>query len=217
MMNLAFFGFTIAGVLFVIYALSFYWWRLKNDTLKRNCFAAAYFMTGLMFATWGMAVQFFQDRLPSAILLGNVFLVAASVLMLNVFAGSKKQRLIVNVSGIIFGLVFIWVRWRYFLPEPKLVDGVLLLNTQPLISFFWMAIFAFVWLPADFEMAKLAAETVKLASMKSAFRVTYGVSVFSAIVFMSASTPKMAILSFAFLCFCFVMLLLSNVYLKKAR
>jgi hypothetical protein len=215
MLNLAFIGFTITGILFLIYSASFLWFKGKNRSSEVNAFAIAFLFLGITFSMWGLVAGFYNEYMGDSILLGNALLLASTICLLSIVFNKNKMKSLALLTATFLSLFFLLYRWKYAFPEPVLTDGVLIFKTQFQISIVWMAIFLLVWFPACLKMARLNTSRLKMKDMLFPFQFVYGISILSAILFMSASTVNSVIIFFTILNICFLMLLASNILLIK--
>ena len=214
-MNLAFIGFSIAGVIFAIYAYTFYSLAGTKLPVFLKNYAFAYFALALAFLIWAFAALN-NSFLVNSVIIGNILLLMGSIFLLNVLFNNNKNIKIFSVFlGIVLSLIFVWVRINYYQPVPFMEDGVLIFNTQKVISIILSLIFIFIWLPANLVVAKKVTANVSIDGMTYAYSFVYGISTIATILFITFKTIPMVIISFVTLGICFVMLLYSNYVISK--
>ncbi len=214
-MNLAFIGFFITGAVFAIYAYTFYSLAEKKLPVFLKNYAFAYFALALAFLIWAFAALN-NNFLVNSVIIGNILLLLGSIFLLNVlFNNNKNIRILSIVVGIILSLAFIWMRLNYYQPTPFMSDGVLIFNTQKIISIILSSIFVFIWLPANLVAAKKVTANIPIQGMSFAYSFIYGISTIAAIFFIAFKTVPMVITSFVTLGICFAMLIYSNYVASK--
>jgi hypothetical protein len=214
-MNLAFVGFFIAGVVFMVYASSFYSLAGKKLPVFLRSYALAYFCLGLAFLIWAFAA-INTGFLNSSVMVGDVLLLLGSIFLLAVlFNQNKNLKIFSVVMGIILAAVFIWLRMTYYLPMPLMSNGILVFNTQKVITVILSLIFILIWLPTNILVGKKVGANIPIEGISFVYSFIYGVSTIAAIFFISFKTVPMVVISFVTLGICFIMLLYSNYVLSK--
>ena len=214
-MNLAFIGFSVAGVIFAVYAYTFYSLAGAKLPVFLKNYAFAYFSLALAFLIWAFAALN-NSFLVNSVIIGNILLLLGSIFLLKVlFNNSKNTKILSIFLGVILSLIFLWVRINYYQPTPFMLNGILIFNTQRIVAEILGLIFAFVWLPANLLVAKKVSATTGIQGMSFVYSFIYILSTVSAILFISVSTVSMVIASFVTLSLCFVMLIYSNYVINK--
>ena len=214
-MNLAFFGFAIAGLVFAFYALVFFRLAGRQLPVFLRAYAFAYVGLALAFLVWSVAALT-PEYLPGAVLAGNALLLAASCsLLIVLFAGKPALQRISFFGGLALSLLFLWFRVQYYAPVPFMADGILIFNTQKPIAMILAAVFILIWLPANLVAARHVTARMATPGMSSVYSFVYAVTTVAAILFITFKTPRMVVASFATLLICFVLLLYSNFIIKK--
>lgn len=209
-------GFTIAGILFLVHSLSFI--KLPNDILKKELrfYSFAYLPLSLTFIIWGLLTYFNTTLLAPSIIVGNALLLVSTLIML-LFLFSKKSRsvkIFVFIIGLLLSVIFIWWRINYFFPTPYMLNGILLLDTQRPVSILWALIFIIIWFPACIKAAKIISKNILRPELNYVYSFIYIISTLSAILFISAQTPTLAVITFVMLFLSFSMSLYSNFMIK---
>lgn len=208
-------GFTIAGILFFVYSISF--GKLPKGSLKTNLrvYSSAYLPLALVFLVWGL-FTLNTVLLPLAVIIGNALLLIGSIIMMYFLFSERSEilRIILLIIGLLLSSIFLWWRIKYFFPTPYIINGILLLDTQQLVSIVWSVIFLLIWLPANLKAARIISRDLLKPEMNYIYSFIYIISTISAVLFISAQTPTLAIISFLLLLVSFVMLLYSNFVLK---
>lgn len=209
-MNLAFIGFFIAGVVFAIYAYTFYILAGKKLPAFLKNYSFAYFALALAFLIWAFAAVN-NNFLVNSVIVGNVLLLLGSIFLLNVLFNNNKNIKILSIFiGLILSIIFIWVRINYYQPTPFMENGVLIFNTQKIISIILSSIFIFIWLPANLITARKVTANMPVQGMSFVYSFIYGVSTIAAIFFIASRTVPMVVTAFVTLGICFAMLIYSN-------
>jgi len=214
-MNLAFVGFFITGIVFTIYASTFYHIaRKKLHGYLRN-YAFSYICLALAFLIWAFA-SIYPIFLIDSIILGNIFLLLGSIFLLSVLFNSNKYlKCLAVFNGVVLSLGFIYIRVKYFAPTPYIESGVLVFNTQLIIRIILDLLFIFIWLPANLMVAKTITKNIKIDGLNYAYSFIYSVSTVSAALLINFKTVPMIVLSFVVLGISFIMLLYSNYVINK--
>lgn len=214
-MNLAFIGFFIAGVVFAVYAYTFYRLAGKKLPIFLRNYAFAYFALALAFLVWAFAAVN-NSFLVNSVIVGNILLLLGSIFLLNVlFNNNKNIKILSILLGVILSLVFIWMRVNYYQPMPFMENGVLIFNTPKIISIILSSIFILIWLPTNLVTAKKVTTNMPIQGMSFVYSFIYGVSTIAAIFFIALKTVPMVITAFVTLVICFVMLIYSNYVASK--
>ncbi len=214
-MNLAFIGFSVVGIVFAIYASTFYSLAGKRLPVFLRSYSFAYFSLALAFLIWAFA-SLNNEFLTNSVIIGDSLLLLGSIFLLNVLFNQNKNIKVFSVAvGIILSLIFIWLRINYYPPMPFIENGILVFNTQTIITVILNLIFILIWLPANLMAAKKVTANISVEGMTYAYSFIYGVSTIAAILFITFKTIPMVIISFVTLGICFVMLLYSNYVISK--
>ena len=214
-MNLAFIGFLVAGVIFAVYAYTFYSLAGTKLPIFLKNYAFAYFSLALAFLIWAFAALN-NNFLINSVIIGNILLLLGSIFLLNVlFNNSKNIKFLSIFLGIVLSFIFLWVRINYYPPTPFMENGVLIFNTQKIISIILSSIFIFIWLPANLVTAKRVTANMPIQGMSFVYSFIYGISTIAAIFFIAFKTVPMVITAFVTLGICFVMLIYSNYVASK--
>lgn len=214
-MNLAFIGFFVTGAAFTAYAYTFYNLAEKSLPVYLKNYSFAYFSLALSFFIWSIAVLV-PSFLENSVIIGNALILLGSLFLLNILLNKNKKVLFISIIiWLIFSFLFIWFRIIYFFPTPYLDNGVLVFNTQTIITIILNLIFALVWLPANIIAAKKVTADIKIEGITYAYTFIYIVSTLAAILFLTFKTVPMIIFSFITLSICFIMLLYSNIVISK--
>lgn len=209
-MNLAFVGFFIAGIVFAIYASTFYRMTGKKIHAYLKNYAFAYMCLAAAFLVWAVAsIQ--TTFLVNSVIIGNILLLTGSIFLLNILFNKKKYlKYIAVVCGVALSIEFIYVRLGYFAPIPYMESGVLVFNTQKTIQILLDLLFVFIWLPANLSVAKTITANIKIEGLSYIYSFIYSVSTIAAVLLINFRTVPMVVLSFVVLGICFIMLLYSN-------
>lgn len=214
-MNLAFIGFGVTGLIFLFYATSLY--KLTSKTLpvvlKSYCYA--YFSLALGFILWAIAAVIPEFLNPS-IVVGDILILIGSVLLLNVlFEKNSSLKFTSLIVLSLISILFIYLRLTILPPQAVIDNGILIFNTQPLLSKILSLIFLVVWLPTNIRAANLITSAMKVPQLNIFYGFIYAFSTVSAILLMSFKTAPMIIAAFIALSICFVLLLYSNYIITK--
>ena len=213
--GLATLGFTIAGILFLIYAFSFRKAATESLKEKLSVYSFAYVFLGIAFLFWGI-VTFIPSQLQNSVIIGDSLLLLGSVCLLSfIFAARQSARWVAIVVGLLASALFVWWRITYFFPAAVLQNGILIFNTQMPVAILLGLIFLAIWLPANLRAARLIGRELNDPAMTSIYLWIYIFSTIMAILFISVKTPTFVVVAFVMLGLCFVLLLYSNLVQKK--
>lgn len=216
-LSLATIGFTVTGIFFGIYAYTFYLLVIKKLRSSLESFSYAYFSLSLAFLIWGGAT-FMGDQniLNISVIIGNALLLLGTIFLLNLwFENNKSLRGITIIGCVILSLVFLWWRISYFYPQPTLLNGILLFNTQLPVAILLGLIFLLIWLPTSIKVGKIISRTLRIDSLSFIYSSIYVMATIAALIFIAARTIPMIVISFVGISLCFVMLLTSNIFIDK--
>lgn len=213
-LSLATIGFVTTGIFFGIYAYTFYLLAGKKLQASLKSFAYAYFSLSLAFLIWGV-VAFIGDQnlLNLSVIAGNILLLLSTVFLLNLHFENNK--VITTVVSVLFSLVFIWWRITYFPPQPLITNGILVFGTQLPVAIILGLILLTIWLPTNIKVANLVAEKLKIKGMSFIYSSIYIMATIASLLFISARTIPVIILSFVGITLCFAMLIASNIIIDK--
>jgi hypothetical protein len=213
---LATLGFVITGLCFGIFAYTFNTLVIAKTNLKFVQFAYAYYCLGLALLTWGVAAAIGgDDLLRRSVIVGNSFLLLGTLFMLSVWLG-QKNRSWVWLAAVI-AIVLLYVRASHYPPTPYMKDGILIFNTQTPVAIVLGLIFTTIWLPVNLGVARTLVRKIGQEGMASIYSAIYLMATLSALLFLAARRVATVILSFAALTICFVMLVASNIFVKKVE
>lgn len=216
-MPLATIGFIIAGLFFGIYAYTFYSLAGKKVEGSLKSFAYAYFSLALAFLSWGIAA-FIGDQnfLNLSVISGNVLLLLSTIFLLDIhFSQSKNYRVVGLIGASSLALLFLWWRVIYFPPQPVLSNGILIFNTELPVAIVLGLIILLIWLPTNIKVGRLISQRVKANGISFIYSSIYAMATIAALLFISARTIPVIILSFTAIAICFAMLIASNVVIDK--
>lgn len=183
-------------------------------SVSLKSFAYAYFSLSLAFLVWGL-VTFLGDQnlLNLSVISGNILLLLSTIFLLGLLFETNK--LIVTTIGGLLSFIFVWWRTTYFPPQPLISDGVLVFNTQLPVATILGLILLLVWLPTNIKVANLVAKRLKIKGMPFIYSSVYVMATLASLLFISARTIPVIILSFVGITLCFAMLIASNVVIDK--
>lgn len=215
LMNLALVGFLVVGILFAIYAYTFYTLAEKKLPAFLRSYAYAYFALALAFFIWAFAtVQ--TSLLGTSVIIGDVLMLVGSICLLSVLLHSNRRLKIAgNIIGSILTVVILYIRFAYFPPMATMTGGLIFFNTQLPIALVFVGAFVLVWLPTNIMVARRVTLFLGVGGMSFVYSFIYVVSTISAVLFVGSTTPTMIIGTFVLLGLCFVMLIYSNYILNK--
>lgn len=215
---LAFIGFGITGIFFWIYSYTFYSLLAKKIVLLKN-FAYAYFSLSLAFLVWGIATLVGnQNILNLSVIIGNIFLLVATLFLLKIKLHESRSLKDIGLKmGIVISLILLLLRIVYFPPKPILSDGILIFNTDLPVAFILGLIILLIWLPTNIKVAKIVTEKLKIQEVSFIYSSIYIMATIATLIFISARTIPVIILSFTSIAICFAMLIVSNIVVDKSK
>ncbi len=213
---LATLGFTVTGILFMLFALKVK--PLADQKSKQifNRYALAYMLLAVAFVLWGLAsVNGTREVLALSVVIGDILLLAATILMIDILFANNPRKNLWLYGAAVTGAGLLIVRTVFFYPEPFMVDEILYFNSQRLVSFTIASVFLLIWLPVNLQIAHLL--TRKAQSLASTYTLLYTAASLSAVIFLLSKAPLTLALSFTAISVSVVGLIISNEYLKALR
>lgn len=212
---LATIGFLAAALLLVLFSATFYSLvKTKHKSLRP--FAWAYLLVAVACLMWAvlslMAANYMT--LGRSVLIGDDLLMVASVCAAWVVIPPKWQNYVIP-AALVLAVVLVYVRGTYYYPTPSLQGGVLFFNTQHPVAVALSAMLLVAWLPASMKVARTLTNTAVLKRYYSLYVSLYAMTVISAALFIQAHRRRIIILSFVAFAACILLLLLSNVAIKR--
>jgi hypothetical protein len=172
-------GFGVAGVLFLIFALSFNKKIVKDLKLPLNDFAYAYAFVAAAFFGWAMAPIFgSRDVLVTSLVIGNALFLIATILILRCLVPVKKQHFITNVATLIAASLFA-IRIFSTNLDPYMDQGMLIFRSSPLVSVILAFLVLAIWLPANIKVAKKIAGAKKTPELSTTYILVYSLAALS--------------------------------------
>jgi len=216
MLPLATVGFFSAGLFFAVYAYTFHALTLKKIPGVLRNFAYAYFSLAAAFMLWGIACFIgTQSFLNLSLLIGNGLLLLSTFFLLSFYFADHKAKNVVRIGCVVLAALFLWWRMTYFPPEPMLVNGILIFNTQQPVAIVLSLIILLVWLPTNIKVARLVTEKIKSEGISFTYSSIYVIATLAALLFIAVKTIPMIIASFSAIVICFIILIASNVVIDK--
>lgn len=216
-LSLATIGFTITGIFFVIYAYTFYSLAGKKIQTILKSFSYAYFALAIAFLSWGVAAFIGEQNLLNlSVIGGNVLFLLSTIFLLDLYLSDNKNFRTAGLIGVsLLAIVFLWWRISYFPPRPILSDGILIFNTDFPVAVILSLIILLIWLPINIKVAKLVSQKIKAEGISFIYSSIYVMTTIAALLFISARTVPIIILSFTAITICFAMLIFSNIVIYK--
>jgi len=212
---LATLGFLITGVFFGVFATTFLALVARGSKLQLKQFGYAYYMLGLAFLGYGLASAVgSQGWLEASVLAGNVFLLAGTLCMLDLVL-PQRQRLFWRLALVTIGAALLYMRVTLYPPDPYILKGVLIFNSQAPVAITLGLLFVGVWLPINIRVARQVVRAVKQESIEMVYSWLYTLATVSALLFLAARRTTTVVLSFIAISICFALLILSNVVVKS--
>lgn len=210
MISLASIGFTVGAALFVAYAYSLKSYKNAGDIPRSYIWA--YYLLALTFLNWGIAaINGSQNILNASVLAGNIFMLAGTVLLTTMIVNKKGT---LPSAAIIATILFI-ARILYAPPAPYMQDGILIFNTNSIVSAIYAILFIGIWLPANLKVGKVVGEKGRVPEFTKLLRLLFALSIIAAIFMPVARTPAVVTGAFVTLIVCYVVLIVVNISLQK--
>src|SRR3989338_4830342 len=169
---LATIGFTIAGLFFAIYGGAISGLPQSRLPTQFKSSAHAYFFLATAFFIWAAAASL-GDLLTESVLIGNILILAGSIFMLNFIFADSDRRAFVLVVGILLSFVFFYLRLAVFIPQPEIINGILVFNTDLPIALLLAGIFGLIWLPANLRAAKILAQAGGQSQLQGVYSIIH--------------------------------------------
>jgi hypothetical protein len=215
---LAVLGFNVTGLLFYLFAVTITSSSHKRTNRLIELYQYGYMFLSLTFFGYGIAsVLQSPGALSLSVIIGNILLLAATLLMLAILFDGHKYKSVVLYGSAFLGAAMILVRIFYFYPEPYLEDSMLFFNSQRFISFLLSAIFLLIWLPVNLRISHHLSLRTKSEDLSRLYVYVYATATFSAVIFLLAKKPVTLILSFVAISTSFLMLTASNLYIRSTE
>ena len=212
MIPLATIGFIVGAILFAFYAFSLRSYAASGGI--RYSYIWAYYLMAITFLMWGVAAaNGTQGSLFMAVLAGNACILAGSVLLLDTVV---RDRTMVSIAAGVAVILFVG-RLSLLPPAPYMEGGVLVFNTDPVVSAVYALLFAAIWLPASISVGTAVGAQGKVPEFTRLVKWLSGLSLLTAIFLPIARTPDMLVLAFVILAVCYTILIVVNFYYKGDR
>src|SRR5581483_4986502 len=211
---LATFGFTIAGIFFLLFGLTFREQVIKRTKLGLSGFVHAYYSLAVALWVWAVASANGSDEwLKRSVIIGDLFLLVGTLFMLSLWLSKKTKHWLWLATMV--ALLLVYIRVKYYYPAPFLRDSLLIFNTQQPVAVVLGLIFTLVWLPTNIKVARLVTDKIKQPTLRSTYSMIYALATASALIFIAAKKTSTVALSFASITVCFAMLIASNWLVAK--
>ncbi len=211
-MYLATIGFIVGAVLFAGYAYS-----IRSYTVScgiSRFYPWAYYTLALTFLLWGIATaNGNQHFLNISILLGNALILIGSALLLEIVTHKKG----IVLWGVVIAIVIFIARLMFFSPAPYMQGGILIFNTNIIVSLVYAMLFFCIWLPANLSVGKAIGSLGKSPEFTQLLRGLFGLSTIAAVFMPIARTPIMVVVAFVTLAVCYSVLIAVNVLLRDNK
>lgn len=210
-------GFGVAGILFLIFALSFNNKVVKGLKLDLSSFVYAYACLAAAFFGWAMAPVFgSQEILVTSLIVGNALFLLGTIFMLRVIVSKKIRHMVVNIAGLIAASLFA-IRIFATHTDPYMDHGVLVFNSSQIVSVTLALLVVAIWLPANISVAKKVVAATKMPDLGPTYTMLYIFAALSSVIFLAARKPLVIALSFTMLIAVYVALIWSNYIAKYAK
>lgn len=214
---LAVLGFTITGLLFILFSLTMPKHPKKKSAALLDDFKKAYLFLAVAFLGYGLAsVDGSTSVLAVSMIIGNALLLIGTLHMLRILVSRNANKKLILYLAAATGIALVLARILFFYPEPYMQDEILVFNTQRFVSFMLSALFLLVWLPVNLRVARML--TLKnVAGMDKLITLVYTAATFSAVIFILAKKPVTLALSFTAVSAAFVLLIAYNIAIRKLQ
>lgn len=212
MIPLAGIGFGIGSLLFAGYAYSLHTYSVSGRISPHHSFA--YYLLALASLFWSLAaISGNHSFINLSILISNGLILLGSVLLLQALVNKK---FILPVAGVL-SLILLIVRIVYFFPAAFLSEGILIFNTQLLVSIIYSVLFIGIWLPANVTLGHTIGSLAKVPEFALLLKSLSGLSVIAAVFMLAARTPPVVAGAFIALSLCYLVLIIVNISLAKTK
>lgn len=209
-------GFIITGLCFAGFAYTFGSKVIDKTNLDLHQFVYAYYCLALALLTWGFAAAIGDtDTLRRSVIIGDAFLLAGTLFMLDLLLGKKKRYLVWLAA--LLSVVMVWSRIDQLPPSPYMKDGILIFNSQTAVQITLGLIFLLIWLPVNMRVAKQVTHKIKQDSLATMYSYIYIGATISALIFIAARRTATVVVSFIALGICFFMLFASNFLVESVE
>lgn len=205
---LASFGFLLTAIVLFLFAFTFDKVVKKDDRNLRS-FGFAYLLIGVAFLMWGfLGLANAQSSLAHSVLIGDVLIFAATTAALLILVPKKWQHIMV-LSAATCTLIIMFIRIKYFYPDPFILNGILYFNIQHPIAIL-ISVVVLGWLPACMKAARIITDRKNLPHYYPFYLSAYIITIITAALFIQAQRRLVIIESFIAFGLSVLVLLLSN-------
>lgn len=193
--------------------------KSKKISNVLDSYSFAYVLLSLAFFGFAIAsVIGSAEALAMSVVVGDFLILAATCFISNILLQGNRYRIQVLAALAIVGVGATMFRVAYFYPEPYMTEGILFFNSQRFVNFTLSSIFLLLWLPVNLRIARLQLTKRKEAhALASGLTYAYTVAIFAALIFILAKTPLVLVMSFTAMCACYLMLVVSNLAIRKVK
>lgn len=207
-------GFTAAALVFGLYAYSLRAVQTKDSKLRMRSFRWAYYLLALACWVWALGIASGLDGvLVASVIFGNVAILAATIALVDAVTNAKYRIKAVTALAAA-AVLFVGARLLFLMPEPFIINGILVFNSQPVVSVVLGVLFIGVWLPVNLYVSKRITANQGVLPLQSISAIAFITATLGVIVFLAAHRPATLVLSFGVLCCAFASLAGVN-YLKR--
>jgi hypothetical protein len=208
-------GFSAAALIFAAYAATSSGLGKKAGRFDIQSYVWAYGMAVLAFVSWGVATLLDEGLLLPAVLVGDIFIMASSVLLLRIQLPDKNRNLYLFVAIVLFGAALAYRALSE--PGPVMRDSVLAFNTPPLFAALLAVVLLAVWVRSNLRFySQVVQRAMPLPVLRTSY-VTSNVMAFIGICgFLFARKWETTVLSFSMVVLAFATLTALNHVAKQS-
>ncbi len=201
-------GFLLTALILFLFAYTFDRLVKKDDPTLRP-FGFAYLLIGLAFLMWGfLSLANAQSSLAHSVLIGDVLIFAATTASLLILVPKHWQRIMVLAAAAVT-LMVMYIRIKYYYPDPFFLNGILYFNIQHPIAIL-ISVAVVGWLPACMKAAQTVTTRKNLQRFYPIYLSAYALTIVTAALFIQAQRRVIIIESFIAFAASVVLLLLSH-------
>lgn len=207
-------GFITAAVTYLIYGYSSYNLAKKNPGFDREIYFTSYIFTAIACTVWALSINRVFFDLEVGVLIGDLFLLLASVLLLTTFI-KQSLELPVLVLGSIASITLVLFRALSSDISPVVRDSVLVFNTPRVFGVLLAAVMLFVWVKANMNFYSKVVHPKLPNLLRPQYYAANLLGFISVTSFLMARKNITIIFAFGLLVSSFLFLVILNYYVQS--
>lgn len=187
-------GFIAAAILFGVYASSAYrQGELKG--IRVLSYSLAYICLSMACFTWALTALLGNDFLKPGVLLGDIFVLIGTVLLIDSVLNSKWRWPVVSLVSVLLGAGFVYRAVQHPV-EATISNGILLFQTPKSVAIGLSILFVSAWLLVTMRFVSRSIEASGIVYAKNAALFSAAVACLGVLAFMGAKDVTATVVSF---------------------